>query len=268
MKNIRIFLGVFIFIAAFFLWGCWGAMEVQSSSNINSIKIDGNQQDWGESLHYIKDENIAFGFKNDTDNLYIGIVTSDRSNLMKILSMGLTAWLETDKGKIGIKFPLRSEPGEMQEMRRNQNQDEEPGNGEKLKMMISNKNELQIINDNDLPLYTEEADKGNGFKGKLGYNMNQFVCELQVPLNNNKIAERIFDEKTDKVDINFVTGKFNREFRGNRTGGMRGGGEEPGEGEPGMGFPGGGRRMGEGRPQMQRANFEPLDISFDVKLMR
>lgn len=249
---------VFLITVLSVISGCSGGIEVQSTLNENTIKIDGNRRDWGSSINYLKDDNIAFGFKNDKDNLYIGLVTADRAKIMKILSMGLTVWLETDKDKLGIKFPLSTAPEEMHEMRMNR---DTAGTGNRIKNLLINRRDLQVINEDDLPLYTGDAEEGPDFTGKIGYEDEQLVYEIKIPLRNNKLSERIFDEATGEVEINFATGKFERNFNGGNRMGTN----------PGMGFPpqGEGRNMGGmrgRRPSGEEMNFEPLDYKFDLLL--
>ncbi len=252
----KMILRAFIFLS-FIGFGCSGGTEIQSTVNNNDIKIDGSSSDWGTSLNYVKDDNIAFGFKNDNENLYIGIVTSDKTKIMRILSMGLTVWFDAGKDKLGIRFPLRPEPGEMQNVRMQQNGEEPPESGERIKNAIAKRTDLQIINKDELPLYTDRADKGPDFIAKLGYDNDQLVYELKIPLANNKLAERIFNTGTGKVEINFVTGKFEMgNFPGNKPGGNFGG-ARPHSGN-----------MGGNRPPRERMNFEPLDYTFDVKLTK
>jgi hypothetical protein len=176
--------------------------------------------------------------------------------------MGMTVWLETNKDKIGIKFPLTADPGEMHEMRLNPDRDTSVIRN-RIKNLITNRRDLQVINEDDLPLYTGDAEEGLDFIGKIGYEDEQLVYEIKIPLRNNKLSERIFDEATGEVEINFATGKFERNFNGGNRMGTN----------PGMGFPpqGEGRNlggMGGRRPPGERMNFEPLDYKFDVKLAK
>ena len=103
-SNLTKALGKFIFGILFIplINGCSSAINIQSTSNDKQIVVDGNQQDWG-SLSFIKNENIGFGFRNDKDNLYLCVVTSDRTKIRKILS-GLTVWLKLIKMKLELNF--------------------------------------------------------------------------------------------------------------------------------------------------------------------
>ena len=276
--------------------GCSSAIDIQSLSNDKQIVVDGNQKDWG-SLSFIKNENIGFGFRNDKDNLYLCIVTSDRMKIRKILS-GLTVWLKTDKDEIGIKFPMKPEGDIIPDMKNfsndegmrppevdaqdGENNQQRQRREERFQFLISRLNDLQIITPDNLPLYTNKADEGPDFIGKLGYQNEQLVYELKIPLVNNDITKRIFDNSVDEVNINFQTDKIEMpsgNFKGRREGN---GGMEPPEGGGGFsggpggdeGGYGGGRRGGgeregrQGRGGMGKMDFDALDYNFDVKLSK
>ncbi len=296
-KLIKIFGGIISGILIIpLLNGCSGAIDIQSLSNDNKIVVDGNQQDWG-SLSFIKNENIGFGFRNDKDNLYLCVVTSDRMKVRKILS-GLTVWLKTNKDEIGIKFPMKPEGDVIPDMKNSSNDegirlpddDSQSGNDQdqkwqqrreqRLKFLISRLQDLQIITPDYLPLYTNKADEGPGFIGKLGYHDGQLVYEIKIPLVNNDITKRIFDNSINEVKINFQTDKIempSSNFKGRSEG--RGGMEPPeggggfggpgGEGGYGSPPPGGGGREGrQGRRGMGQMDFDALDYAFDVTLSK
>ena len=291
-RNLTKALGKFILGILFIplINGCSSAINIQSTSNDKQIVVDGNQQDWG-SLSFIKNENIGFGFRNDKDNLYLCVVTSDRTKIRKILS-GLTVWLKTDKDEIGIKFPMKPDFNEMGEMRNSQSEpggisnrdadnvertnqsDRDARREERMKLLVSRSRDLQIINTDDLPLYTKRSDEGSDFIGKLGYQNEQLVYELKVPLMNNDISKRIFDNNINDVNISFMTDKLempNRNSRGGREGGMEppvgDGGFGRGRGDGGFGGPppGGGRGERTGMPRM---DFDALEYNFDVTLSK
>ena len=65
--------------------GC-SASEIMTSNSAGKIVIDGNQEDWNGKLKYFEDERAAVGFQNDEENLYLCLVTSNKSSAVKILS--------------------------------------------------------------------------------------------------------------------------------------------------------------------------------------
>ena len=112
------------------------------------------------------------------------------------------------------------------------------------------------------------------FIGKLGYQNEQLVYELKVPLVNNDISKRIFDNSINDVNISFMTDKLEMPIRNSRD--RREGGMEPPVGDGGFGRgrgdggfggppPGGGRGERTGMPRM---DFDALEYNFDVTLSK
>jgi hypothetical protein len=200
-----------VLLMIIFIVGCSGSTEITSTYNDNQIVVDGSYKDWGKNINYVKDDNIAFGFKNDKDNLYIVIVTSDRSKIMKILLGGLTTWIESDKDKIGIEFPLKPDPGEMQGIPTKQtDQEGQFEAGSRIKNLISKNNRLQILGKNNQLLYSGSAELGPDFFGKLSFDANQIVDEMKIPISGNDLAEKLFGKNVSKVEITFTTGEIDR----------------------------------------------------------
>ncbi|HEX2960837.1 MAG TPA: hypothetical protein VHO43_03545, partial [Ignavibacteriales bacterium] len=156
-----------VVLAGLSFTGCSGSSEVESSFNNSQIKIDGSQSDWAGSLKTVKDDNMAYGFKNDGQNLYLCLVTSDASKAMRILTMGLTVWLDPGSSKdvIGVKFPLRPERGEMRDFRMQMPDSTGFRDREKrIESLISMQKELTVTNKDDLPLYTSEIASAKDFQ--------------------------------------------------------------------------------------------------------
>lgn len=255
-----------------FFYGCSGASKVESSFNNNEIKIDGNQSDWTGKLQTIKDDNVAYAFKNDGQNLYMCLVTSDATKAMRILTMGLTVWLNpgNSKDEIGVKFPMRPEQGEMRAsgMRLPPDSSGIRGREQRIRNLISKQELLQVINKDDLPLYTSEIAAASDFQAKMSYEKDQFVYELKVPIESNKNAQTdLKAQPGDEVEVKVETGKFEIP---QRAGGMRMGGGEggmrPPRGEGGQRGTGG--RQGGGERGGFRRDFKPIEYNFDVKLSK
>ena len=178
MKKIlsRFFISLFFFLFA----GCSGTRDVQSLSNENQIKIDGLYSDW-DNLTYIKGENIAFGFRNDSDNLYLCMVTNDRNKIMKILRGGLDIWLDPgDSGnRFGIRYPEKPDEGDFQFPQRQQPQDfqkpdqnkqgmKEQNNGREFLPLLSKQKDLYIINSSNRILKSYPVN-GKIYSAKISF---------------------------------------------------------------------------------------------------
>jgi hypothetical protein len=280
-----IYIILILFLSGVILTGCSGAKEAVSDWNNNQVTIDGNAIEWGKSLQYLKDDNVAIGFKNDNKFLYVCLTTSDRSRIMPILGGGLIVWFKpVDGGKtFGVKYPMPVDRGEFQ--RPGQGEFEQGNAGfdkedrsEMMNRMLDRQNDMQIVDEDNHPLNLYPINNTHGIKAKLGYHSDQFVYELAVPLSgDNGYPYEVALGKNNKVNIEFETQEmqrrnFNRQRNGDESQGDNGG-SEGGEGGTGPGDEGGG--MGEGMGYGGRHNremggeqrsFEPLDISFDVTL--
>ena len=249
--------------------GCSSVPEVVSIHNNNDITIDGNQKDWGTSFVQVKNDNVAVAFRNDGENLYICLITSDNQKIVKILSMGLTTWLypSDSKDAIGIEFPIKKTMEEMRAAREDNNINPDDVNG-RIQHLLSVQNELIIVDDNNIGIYSSSPDAEKGFKVKIGYSMNQLVYELKVPLKGNKdFSQVVFNAKPDEnIGVTFETGKMQNISKGGdrsesgEGGGRRGGGMGGSRGS-GMGR-GGNRPSG----NAQGKDFSPLKYEFKVKL--
>jgi hypothetical protein len=216
-------------------------------------------------MQVIEDENIAFGFQNDNENLYMCMVTRDRGKLMKILTGGLTVWLESPAEKSGFRFPERFRFDELRESRDREESGNE-GRVNRFRNLIQQKAFLSVIDKKENIIKTVPIDGSGGIKARLDLQEDQCIYQLQIPLSTNSAAAYVFNgAPTDRLSVLIETGKFERPERG---GSMRQGGEggPPGGG---MGRPGGrgGLGGGEGRSRGE-FNPDPLKYQFDVQLSK
>ena len=77
------------------------------------ITIDGDSKDWPAPYpSYDSKALIAYAASNDKDNLYITMETGDIMTQIKILTSGLTVWIDTSGRKeegIAIHYPMQSD---------------------------------------------------------------------------------------------------------------------------------------------------------------
>lgn len=236
--------------------GCSGLKEIESNIPKDQVIIDGIQNEWEGKLNFDAKLKVAVGFMNNYGNLYICLTTGDRSNIMKILRLGVTIWLEplNDK-KIGIKYPLTGTEPFLEE--RPGNIEENPD--DRFLKMISKFNELSIVNEDDYPLYLLRSDDEQNIKAKIGLTQGRMVYEIKIPLSTNRTAKYFVEASPpEAIRIGIETNQFKMESPSRKpTGRMNTGGGQ-----------GGGRRQGGvqgGRnPEM---NMDPLELWFDIKLL-
>ena len=281
MKNVLVIFSVF---AVFLLSGCKGD-KINSTWNSKTIKIDGNDSDWGNSLIYNKDAKFLFGVRNDNKDIYLCLVTNDPDLERKILHMGLTVWFDRegkDRQVFGIKYPLnfqemdrssfrRPEAGGMDRQGMNQEQMEE--------RFLQRQTEAEVVGKNKDDVSRLPLTALKGLKLKMDIKNYRMVYEMKIPLHPSADAPYTINSDTGSVvSVGFTTGTIDRSKFANRKPRERGGegeypeggegrypngGDESGEG--GMRGDYGGRRM-RGGESFNKNNTEPLEYWAEIKL--
>ncbi len=269
--------------------GC-GDTELTSKWRTQNITIDGNDNDWGNSLVMMDKLNALVGVQNDNDNLYLCFVTSDNDLQMKILRMGLTVWIDrtgSDDKKFGIRFPLGflgMNRGNFQRDGSNMQQGERPNQDEMKERIINNQREMEIVGPNNESTRVNLSEL-KGMQLKIGLNEGRMVYEMKIPLSFKNGANYAINADTGStISVGLETGSF--EARRNSggegfSGGGEGGGFQPPEGgiggEGGDDFGGGGMRSGGrrsgfggrggGRGNFNSSAMEPISFWAKVKLV-
>jgi hypothetical protein len=258
MKLLKLFL-IPSFILPFLFTGCSSTIELVSTTG-NNIVIDGNASDWGANLKYLPDEKAAVGVSNDINYLYLCLTTSDLSKVMPMFGAGFTVWIKNEESdsSLGIRYPLHNIVNEARVMV-NPGAFREKGRGMMLKKLMADQNEIRILNSDKFPVTVISTSDSSGLTARLGYNNDQFVYELRIPLNsNNNEKYYISASQGDKLSVQFETERPERKnFGRQREGGMI-----PPEG---MGGGYGGGYWGE-RPNGGRMSFEPINFSVEFTL--
>lgn len=262
--KIRLILKLALLPVIFFvLTNCSGVKEIQSVQNSNNIVIDGLKNEWEGKLVFDSKAKLAAGFKNDGENFYICVTTNDRTNINKILRLGMTIWLEPEKSnkKIGIKYPIVDKE-RMRDMPFRQEPINNENPEERFSKLIANQNELSIVNEDDYPLFLLSSSDENNFHAKLGLSRESFIYEIKIPLSTNSRAKYFIEARpSENIRITIETNEFKMEDLERKSGGgmQPGGGRQSGSGGGRSGrMPGGGRN-----PQI---NFDQVKLLFDVKL--
>lgn len=244
-----------IITLALFLTGCSGSI------NVTSQPVE------RKDLIPIKNENIAIGFRNDNDYLYIAMVTNDRNKIMKVLTGGLEIWLEPSDSdnKIGIKYPERPDPSEIMKIREQRREMQEGGKDAPPPNFLQTQNTLSIINEDGMVLKEFPID-GKTYQAKVEMTRESFTYELRVPIGESQnVPDGLKAKSGETIAVEFITGNFMQDMQRRRDdGGM---GMPHGEGDGRMGGRGPGGQGGPGGPGgMRPGNQGPLNYTFDVKL--
>lgn len=268
--NFRFILILFVF--PLLMTGC-GDQEINSYWSKGNIKIDGNQKDWGNTISFLKDENIGIGVQNDSDNVYICLITTNRAHILRALRNGLTIWIDpqNENRTYGIKYPIGMSNDMMFNYQGNQNGSYQDM-GSMMKKYESSMNEFELVNKDGELLSGIPVKNDYGIELKLNIAKDQLIYELKIPLNHS-INKGFFVNTTpgSEIRIGFEEGKLDRSKmqQRNRENGF---GEGSGEGDEGRRGDRMGGMYGEGRMnrgnygERQGQNSEALNTWLDVQL--
>lgn len=273
----KLFIPVVTLCMVTFFAGCSSMKELTSKWSDNKIVIDGSQEDWQNKLNYNTDEGIAYGFCNDSENLYVCLTTGNRGRMFQLMRAGFIVWFEpvNNGGKmIGIEYPVGETIFTSDEEK---NMAMEPDKETKMKDftegMITRlqleQNEFIILNKEKFPLTAFPLQNKAGIEIKLGYHLQQFVYELKIPLKGLNTEEYgVYTLPGDIVKVGLQTEEFDRSKLSNRNPMSEGdrtgeGGFSGSGGRRGMG--GGGRRGSGGAPMQQ---VKQLDFWVKLNLVK
>jgi hypothetical protein len=88
--------------------GC-GMIDLKSHWRNRPVVIDGKNTEWGNSLVLLDDKETSIGILNDSDFIYIGLVSTNRNLRSQVVRRGITFWFDVGGGKdekFGIHYPL------------------------------------------------------------------------------------------------------------------------------------------------------------------
>lgn len=237
MKRISIYL--LALMLSFFLNNGCSTLQLESTWKDREITLDGKGGDWLGAKYYFEDTAISIGLINDTQNLYVSLMTENPMTRAQIMREGLTVWLDSRGGKgktFGIKFPLgrqgekpgegRMEPGEIMD---------ETTREEMMQKLQESMTELAVLGPGENVLATLNIEDAKGIEVRMRNAGGTFVYELRVPLTASE--NHPFAVGVDAGGVIGV-GIFSPKLEMQRPNGMRFGGRMPGGG--GM-PPGGGR---------------------------
>jgi|GEM_PF-1132016 len=219
--------------------GCSGALEINNQYSDNII-IDANQHDWEGKLNFLEDEKMMAGFTNDSDNLYLCLISAEKDIVKRIMGTGFTIELspENDGKKIGIIYPVRENdpPLEFLGPPAKESAGLDPERNEVLaQTFFRDHNKVQIVNEDNFPLYLLASDKTN-LEFKADVKKGMFVFELKIPLKEK--AKYFLDASPgESVNVTIKTNEIKRAesllggerprgergFSGGTPGGMMGG---------------------------------------------
>jgi hypothetical protein len=88
--------------------GC-GMIDLKSHWRNRPVVIDGRNTEWGTSLVLLDDKETSIAILNDSDFIYIGIVSTNRNLRNQVARRGMTLWFDVEGGKdqkFGVHYPM------------------------------------------------------------------------------------------------------------------------------------------------------------------
>ena len=253
--------------------GCSSTKELNSESLSGTYVVDGLADKWnGKKMLDLKDSGLLVGIQNDASNVYVCLISTDRTTERRMTAAGMIVWIEPEHGKkFGIHYPLP--------MGRSSVAEGGGSSGYRTEMEILGPEKDAITQSSIL---TSESDYGiaAAFRDSSGL----AVLELKIP---RKAKQEPYGASTDNtLSMNIESGKIEMPSGGKRQGESMGGGGRrrhggstpnsetpptggsmPGnEGTHGGGYSGGGGGNSGGHSGEGRTSSEPISLSLRVHL--
>jgi len=192
---------VFLFLSILFLFAaCNSTKNVQQNRWMPpAIKVDGQLSEWDLPLYQpVSHTRIECEAANDREFLYLGIRIPDKGIQRKIMTLGMTIWLDTlmkSKEKIGIGYPLALTEPQLEQIAiastTNGQLDDRKLDGEYAKIcqefelvgLAKEKIRVSNLASKDIKAITAFDDVG------------AMVCELKLPLSHLWEGSIAYNEK-------------------------------------------------------------------------
>jgi hypothetical protein len=94
--------------------GAASKAKLTSEWPTSPVVVDGTNTEWPTLVSIAKDVRFSIAVRNDAQNLYVALITSDAATGLQALNAGLIVWLDAEGGskkRFGIKYPIGRGPG-------------------------------------------------------------------------------------------------------------------------------------------------------------
>lgn len=208
------------------------------------IVVDGTNTEWPTLLSFAKDIRISIAVRNDEQNLYVALVTSDTTTTLQVLRDGLIVWLDAEGGsrkRFGIRYPMSAEPVPPRDAEGMWTRALSDGRLKRAELLGPGKDDVRAL----------MLDVATSIRARLGRADGMLTYELAVPLGKTQeLPDGLGVRPGAIVGIGLETPerKASMGGPGGGRGGSGGGRGGMGGGRGGMGGSGGGRGGGMGGP--------------------
>ena len=196
--------------------------QIESRPPDGQVLIDGLAGDWAGRLFVVEGQNVALGFLNDRECLYICLRIDNPGMKRQLLRSGMTVWFDPAGGKkkvLGIKYPVGLRAGEEGTWRVEGPEDvEAPGE------VGGNLTDVEIHRQGISEPEVMDIAEAEGFELKASASGRNFVYELKVPLTKSGDSPAgLGAAPGGTVGVGFETGKFDFNSLSRRPAGPAGG---------------------------------------------
>jgi hypothetical protein len=207
------------------------------------ITVDGNTNDWTLPLRFSNESyTLQYSVTNDDTNLYVCVLTSSETTLLRVLRAGMTLYFDPkgEKNKdFSIAFPIRKQPDPSSYGNRNGNPITYTDSKERKENLLQQSdyyNTTGFLNIENGQFAVSDIKNGIRLAMKLNNDDSVLVYEVAVPLKNILPAGLTPKAAAKNFSVAIVLnapasqggGAGNRPsyggMRGGGMGGMRGGG--------------------------------------------
>ncbi|MGA7160199.1 MAG: hypothetical protein WBZ48_04300 [Bacteroidota bacterium] len=244
-----------------FMAGC-GMIDLKSHWRDRPVIIDGKNTEWRNSMVLLDDKETSIAILNDSDFVYIGLVSTSRNLRAQIVRQGITFWFDAEGGKdekFGIHYPLPIDAVRLSEEEGTDAENQQSGVQKDVTA-----DDLEIEGPGKDDRHEMTVAEAGGIEAKYRISGGVIVYELKVPLSDKGSHPFSIGTKSGAlIGVGAETSNkpspkpsegYSEGGEGGRNGGM--GGEGGGYGGAGMGGRhrggggGGGRRSsgGQGEP--------------------
>ncbi len=242
-----------LIVSLCFMAGC-GMIDLKSHWRNREVVIDGKNTEWGNSLVLLDDKETSIGIFNDSDFIYIGLVSTNPSLRSQVVRRGITFWFDTEGGKdekFGVHYPLAYDA-----IRPSPENGTDADNQQSSFLSDASVDDLEIEGPGKDDHHQMTFAEAGGIEARYKTTNGVLVYELKVPLSDKGSRPFAIGTRSGAVigvgaeTSNKQSSKPSEGSEGGRGGGVGGegggggygGGGGGGRGHRGGGGGGGGRR--------------------------
>jgi hypothetical protein len=160
--------------------------DISSAWRVQPIRIDGNDEDWYGLTSPVKGQRFAIGLLNDSEAIYLCLVTKDRVLTTQIERQGLMVWLDptgAKKRSFGIQFPIDPRLEAMRDPGRRPRQ--VSPEGEPLPEDIG-QGAVGILGSGKSGPKRVPMEEAGGIAARLAVHGDLLVYEMRIPLKGSQ----------------------------------------------------------------------------------